>query len=152
MFFFNLVEHKVRLFTNKQIFLTLLHLRPFRQFQNLSEKTRSRATENLIELCFVAFLSNKSKKCFIFVWIIFPSSEFIAISILHCVVWTFWQQTLNLNELNFYVKFCETEAGNIQATFHILLAYVGVGYLEKFKIFNLVASAWDSKSRFDQSD
>ena len=28
----------------------------------------------------------------------------------------------NLNELNFDVKFCETEAENIQAIFHILLA------------------------------
>ena len=57
--FFNLVEHKVR--TNKQEFLTLLHLRSFRKFQNLSEETWSRAAENLIELCFVAFLSSKSK-------------------------------------------------------------------------------------------
>ena len=39
MFFFNLVERKVRLFTNKQEFLTLLHLRYFRLFQNLSEET-----------------------------------------------------------------------------------------------------------------
>ena len=61
MFFFNLVERKVRLFTNKQEFLTLLHLRSLRQFQNLSEETWSHAAENLIELCFVAFLSNKSK-------------------------------------------------------------------------------------------
>ena len=57
MFFFNLVEYIVRLFTNKQDFLTLLHLRSFRQFQN--EETRSRAAENLIELCFVAFLRKK---------------------------------------------------------------------------------------------
>ena len=61
LFFFNLVEHKVRLFTNKQEFLTLLHLMSFRQFQNLSEETWSRVAENFIELCFVAFLSNKSK-------------------------------------------------------------------------------------------
>ena len=67
MFCFNLAGRKVRLFTNKQEFLILLHLRIFRQFQNLSEETWSRAAENLIELCFVAFLSNKSKKCFIFV-------------------------------------------------------------------------------------
>ena len=60
MFFYNLVERKVRLFTNKQDFLTL-HLRSFRQFQNLSEETWSRADEKLIELFFVAFLSNKSK-------------------------------------------------------------------------------------------
>ena len=39
MFFFNLVEHKVRLFTNKQDFLTVLHLRSFKQFQNLSAET-----------------------------------------------------------------------------------------------------------------
>ena len=65
MFFLNLVERKVRLFTNKQDFLILLHLRSFRQFQNLSDETWSRAAENLIELCFVAFQSNKSKKCFI---------------------------------------------------------------------------------------
>ena len=75
MFFFNIVEHKVRLFNNKQEFLTLLHLRLFMQFQNLSEETWSRAAgetwtraaDNLIELCFVAFLSNKRKKCFILV-------------------------------------------------------------------------------------
>ena len=84
----------VCLFTNKQEILTLLHLRSFRQFQNLSEEIWSRAAENLIELCFVAFLSNKSKKCFILVWVIFLSPEIIAILILHCIVWTFWQQTL----------------------------------------------------------
>ena len=28
----------------------------------------------------------------------------------------------NLNELKFYVKFCEIEAVDFQATFHILLA------------------------------
>ena len=67
MFFFNLVERKIRLFTNKQEFLTLLHLRSFRQIQNLSDETWSRTAENLIELCFVAFQSNKSKKCFILV-------------------------------------------------------------------------------------
>ena len=50
MFFFNLVDHKVCLFTNKEEFLTLLHLRAFRQFQNLSEETWSHATENLIKL------------------------------------------------------------------------------------------------------
>ena len=61
---------------------------------SLSEETWSRAAENVIELCFVAFLSNKSKKCFIIVWIIFSSSEIITILILHCVVWTFWQQML----------------------------------------------------------
>ena len=93
MFFFNLVERKVCLFTNKQEFLTL-HLWSFRQFQNLSEETWNRATENLTELCFVAFLSNMSKKCFKVFWIIFPSSEIITVSIFYCIVWTFWQQTL----------------------------------------------------------
>ena len=44
MFLFNLIESKVRLLTNKQEFLTFLHLRSFRQF---SEETRS--AENLIE-------------------------------------------------------------------------------------------------------
>ena len=47
MFFFNFVERKVRLFTNKQELLTLLHLRVFRQFQNLPDETWSRAAENL---------------------------------------------------------------------------------------------------------
>ena len=65
--FFNIVDHKVRLFTKKQDFLTLLHLRSFRQFQNLSEETWSRAAENMIELCFLAFLCNKSRKCCILV-------------------------------------------------------------------------------------
>ena len=59
LFFFNLVERKVRLFTNKQEFLTLLHLMSFGQFQNLSEETWSRVAENLFELCFVAFLATK---------------------------------------------------------------------------------------------
>ena len=67
MFFFNLVKDTVHLFTNKQDFLTLMHLRYFRQFQNLSEETQSRTAENLIDLCFVAFLSSKSNKCFILV-------------------------------------------------------------------------------------
>ena len=67
MFFFNLVEGKVRLFTNKLVLLALLHLRSFRQFQILSEETWSRVAENFIELCFLAFLGNKSKKCFILV-------------------------------------------------------------------------------------
>ena len=58
-FSFNLVE-----FTNRHGYLTSLHLRSFRRFQNLSEETWSRAAENLIELCFLAFLSNTSKKCF----------------------------------------------------------------------------------------
>ena len=56
-----------RKFTNKQEFVTSLHLMSFRHFQNLSEETWSRAVENLIELCFIAFLSNKSKNCFILV-------------------------------------------------------------------------------------
>ena len=67
MLFFNLVELKVHLFTNKQECFTILHLRSFRQFQNLSEETWSRTAENLIELYFDAFLSNKSKKRFILV-------------------------------------------------------------------------------------
>ena len=37
-------------FTIKQEFVTLLHLRFFREFQNLSEETWSRAAENLIML------------------------------------------------------------------------------------------------------
>ena len=45
MSFFNLVEHKVHLFTKKQEFLTLLHLRSFRQFQNWSEETWNRVAE-----------------------------------------------------------------------------------------------------------
>ena len=34
----SLIERKVRLFSNKQEFLPLLHLKSFRQFQNLSEE------------------------------------------------------------------------------------------------------------------
>ena len=94
IFFFNLVKCKVHFFINKQEILTSLHLRSFRQFQNLSEETWSRAAENFIKLCFVAFMSNKSKNCFILISIIFSYSEIIAISILHCVVWKFWQQML----------------------------------------------------------
>ena len=64
--FFNLVEHKIRFFTNKQEFLTLLHLRSFRQLQNFSEEKWIHATENSIELGFVAFLGNKSKNIRVF--------------------------------------------------------------------------------------
>ena len=104
-FFFNLDERKVSLFTNKQELLTLLHLRSFRQSQNLTEGPWSRAAENFIALCFLAFLSNKSKKCFILV----SSSEIIAISILHYVQIS-------------RVKFCGIKAENFQAIFLILLA------------------------------
>ena len=55
MFFFKLVDSKVHLFTKQQEFLTLSHLRSFRQFPNLSEETWRRAVENFIELCFVSF-------------------------------------------------------------------------------------------------
>ena len=41
MFVFNLAERNVRLSTNKEDFLTLLHLRSVMQFQNLSEETQS---------------------------------------------------------------------------------------------------------------
>ena len=43
----------------------IIAFKVFMQFQNLSEETWSSAAENLIELCFVACLSNKSKKRFI---------------------------------------------------------------------------------------
>ena len=48
MFFLNLVEPKVHLFTNKEECFTLLHLRSFRQFQNLSEETWSRAADRIM--------------------------------------------------------------------------------------------------------
>ena len=128
MFFFNWVERKDRLITNKQEFLTLLHLRSFRQFQNLSEKTWSSAAENLIEFCFVKFLSNKSKKCFILVWIIFPSSKIITISILHCVVWTFWWQTLKSQWTEIDVKL----QGIFKRQSSSYWPNVGVGDIEKF--------------------
>ena len=38
----------------------------------------------------------------------------------------------NINELEFYVKFCEIKAEDFKATFLILLANVGVGDIEKF--------------------
>ena len=92
------------------------------QFPNLSEEKRDRAAENLIDLCFMAFLSNKSKKCFILVWIIFPSSDIIAISICIALYGRSGNKRSNLSEPKFDVKFCEIEAGDFQATFHILLA------------------------------
>ena len=144
MFFLNLVKRKVRLCTNKHDFLTLLHLRSFRQFQNLSNETLSRAAENLIQLCFVAFLSNTSKKCFIPVWIIYPSSGITAISILHCVVWPFWQQTLKSQRTEIW---CEIQAEDFQTTSSSHWPNVGVGDIEKMWKFNLLASALDPKSR-----
>ena len=67
IFFFNLVKRNVRLFTSKQEFLS--NIIAFKVFQAMSEfeETWRRTAENLIKLCFVAFLSNKSKKCFILV-------------------------------------------------------------------------------------
>ena len=117
MFFFNLVVGKVRLFTNEQEFLTLLHLRSFRQFQNLSEETCSRSAENLIELCFVAF---KSKKCF-------NSSKYFSrlqkLSRYRFYLYgRFGDKRSNLNELKFDVKFCEIKAKDFQVIFLILLA------------------------------
>ena len=151
MFFFNFVEHKVRLSTDKQEFLTLLHLRSFRQFQNLSEEKWSRAAENLIELCFVDFLSNKSKKCFILVWILFPSSEIIAMSILNCVVWTIWQQTLKSQWTETWCEILWNWSTVFSSDIPNLIGLtLGVGYLEKFYIFNLVANACDSKLELRQ--
>ena len=118
MFFFNLVERKVRFFTNKQYCLTL---QSFRQFQNLSKENMARVAEDLIELYFSAFLRNKSKKCLISVWIIFQFTEIIAKSILPYVVWAFWQETLK-SQWTVDFKFCEFNAENFKATFLILLA------------------------------
>ena len=87
--------------------------------QNLSEETWSRADENLIELCFVAFLSNKSKKCFILVSRQQKLSRYRV-----CIA--FYGRTgntrSNLNALKFEVNFCEIKAEHFQATFLILLA------------------------------
>ena len=79
----------------------------FRQFQNLSEETRSRAALDFIELCFLTIVSYKSKQLLIHGWIIFLFSEIITISILHYFVWTL--KRLNLNHLKFDIKFCEIE-------------------------------------------
>ena len=153
MFFFNLVENKVRLFTNKQEVLTILHLRSFRQFQNLSEETWSRAAENLIELCFVAFLSNKSKKCFILVWIIFfVFRNYRDIDFALCcmdVLATNAQISMNWNLMLNFVNLKQRIFKRHSTSYW---PNVGVGFLEKFSIFNFLASAWDSKGRFDQSD
>ena len=170
MFFFYFVEMKskkisndqeliwsdptcVRLNTNNQEFLTLLHLRSFKKFQNLSEETWSRVAENLTELCFVAFLNDKSKKCFILVWIIFPFSEIIAISILHCVVWTFWQKNAQISmNWNLMLNFVKLKQRIIKRHSSSYWPNVGVRDIEQFLNFVLLASAWDPKSRFDQWD
>ena len=65
MFFFNLVKLVHR---QTRMFNIIMHLRSFREFQNLSEET----AENLIKLCFMPFLSNKGKKCCILVLNNFP--------------------------------------------------------------------------------
>ena len=123
LFFFNLVERKVRLFTNKQEFLTLLHLMSFGQFQNLSEETWSRAAENLFELCFVAFLATKVRN-------ISYSFEYCSrlqkLSRYRFCITLYMlsgNKRSNLNELKFHVKFCEIKAEDFQATFLILFAY-----------------------------
>ena len=51
---------------------------------------------------------------------------------MHIVVWMFWQQSSDLSELKFDVKFCEIKVEDLQATPLILLAYVGVRDIEKF--------------------
>ena len=50
-----------------------------------------------------------------------PSSEIIAMSILHCVVRS-GDKRSNINELKFDVKFCEIKAEDFQATSLTLLA------------------------------
>ena len=81
---------------------TVLNFRSFRQFQDLSEETRSRTAWNFIELCFLTFLSNKSKQLLMPGQISFEYSDIITVPILHYFIWTFWQQTFKSQHLHFY--------------------------------------------------
>ena len=74
-------------------------------FRICQEEKRSRAAWNFIELCFLTFLSNKSKQLLIQGLIIFLFSEIITISILHCS----GDKRLNLSGLKLDVRFCEIE-------------------------------------------
>ena len=69
---------------------------------------------------------------FIFISIIFPSSEIIAISICIALYGCSGNNRSNLSELNFDVKFCEIKAVDFQATFLILLAKRRSRGIEKF--------------------
>ena len=132
MFFFNLVERKVRLFTIKQEFLILFHLRPFRQFQNLSEETWSRAAKNLIELCFVAFLSNKSKKCFILVSYLFRLQTLSRYRFCIALYGRSGKKRSNLNVLKFDVKLRQIKAEDFKRHSSTFWPNVGEGDIEKF--------------------
>ena len=117
------ISRKFRMFTNKQYFLTLLHLKFFMQSQNLSEETMERIMLRSIS-------EQQVKKCFIFVWIIFPSSDIIAISILD-VQTANAQISMNWNLMLNFVKLKQTIFKRHSSSYG---PYVGVGDIEKFVI------------------
>ena len=67
------------------------------------------------------------------VWIIFPSSEIVAISIF-ALYGRSGNKRSYLNEVNFNDKFCETKAEDCQAHSSSYWPNVGVGNIEIFKI------------------
>ena len=152
MFFFKSVEHKVRSFTNKQEFWTLLHLRPFRQFQNLSDETWSRAAKNYrIMLYGISKLQKwemlRSSLNNFPVFRNYRDIDF-ALSCMDVLV-TNAQVAMNWNLMLNFVKLKQRIFKWHSTSYW---PNVGVGYLEKSLIFNFLASAWDSESHFDQLD
>ena len=151
---FSLILSSVKsaLLTNKQEFLTLLHLRSFMQLQNLRkhEAVPLKIWSNYASYHFWATqVRNVSYSCEIF----FPFSEFIAISIFAlccmCVLASNAQISMNWNLMLNFVKLKRRISKRHSSSYW---PNIGVGDIERFAIFNLLASAWDPKSRFDQSD
>ena len=89
-----------------------------------------------IELCFVAFLSNKSKKCFILVWIIFRLQKLSRYRFCIALYGRSGNKRSNLSELNFDIKFCEIEAEDFKRHSTSYWLNVGVGYLESLKFLH----------------
>ena len=59
------VKFLMILLNTNSLYAIITYLRSFRYFQNLSEERQSSAAWNFIELCFLTFLSNKSKQLLI---------------------------------------------------------------------------------------
>ena len=107
----------------------------FKVFQAISEFVRGNMEPyhwKLDRIMLHGISKQQNKKCFLFVWIIFLSSEIIAISISIALYGRSSNKHSNLNELKFDVKFCETEAEDFQVTFSSYWPNAGVGILKHF--------------------
>ena len=117
------------------------------QFQNFSVKTWSRVAENLIELCFVAFLSFHSCLNNFSVFRNYRDIDFA----LHCMDLLATNAQISMH-WNLMLNFVKIKQRILKRHSSFYWPNVGVGDIEKFKVFNLLASAWDPKIRLELSE